>query len=231
LCVQVDGKTVLAGNSKLLDSAGISYPDTENPGTIVYVAVNGVYAGMIVMADEVKPDSAAAISQLKSMGIKNIAMFTGDTRHTSESIGQKAGVDSVYAELLPHEKLEKLAEIARDKNNKRPIVFVGDGINDAPVLARAEIGVAMGGVGSDAAIEAADIVLMTDEPSKLVTAMQIAKKTHGIVWQNIIFALGVKGVILALGALGIASMWEAVFGDVGVAVIAILNALRAMRAP
>ncbi|EGO63975.1 heavy metal translocating P-type ATPase [Acetonema longum] len=229
ILAQVDGKTVLAGNGSLLAAHGIAYPQEEVPGTIVYLAVDGAFAGYIVIADEVKPDSKQAIQRLRDIGVKRIVMLTGDSRAVGESIAREIGLDTVFAELLPHQKVEKLEAIEQEKTTKGKLVFVGDGINDAPVLARSDIGVAMGGVGSDAAIEAADVVLMTDEPSKLVAAIRIAQKTRRIVWQNIVFALGVKAVILALGAMGIATMWEAVFGDVGVAVIAILNAMRAME--
>ncbi|MHB8061670.1 MAG: heavy metal translocating P-type ATPase [Ruminiclostridium sp.] len=227
--VKVDGKTVLAGNSKLLDSENITYQKADTLGTVVYLAVDGAFAGSIVISDEIKPDSEQAIKALRTIGVKNIAMLTGDSKIVGEKIANEIGLDMVYADLLPHQKVDQLEILEEKKTTKGKLIFVGDGINDAPVLARSDIGIAMGGLGSDAAIEAADVVLMTDEPSKLVTAIRIAQKTRNIVWQNIIFALGVKAVILVLGALGIATMWEAVFGDVGVAVIAILNAMRAMR--
>jgi Cd2+/Zn2+-exporting ATPase len=197
---------------------------------VVHIAANGVYAGYIVIADTVKPDSKNAVSDLKALGVRNTAMLTGDVRAVGERIGLELGLDTVCSELLPHQKVEKLEDLFAAKTGKGALVFVGDGINDAPVLARADVGIAMGGVGSDAAIEAADVVLMTDEPSKIAKAIRIAQKTRVIVWQNIAFALGVKGVILALGALGAATMWQAVFGDVGVALLAVLNAMRAMRA-
>jgi Cd2+/Zn2+-exporting ATPase len=224
--VLVDGKTVLAGNGKLLEEAGISHAGVEVPGTVVYLAIDGAFAGYIVISDELKEDSKKAIADLKALGVKTIAMLTGDSRRVAEKIGEALGIDRVYAELLPHQKVEKLEELEQGPGK---LVFVGDGINDAPVLARADVGIAMGGVGSDAAIEAADVVLMTDEPSKIAEAIGIAKRTRTIIWQNIIFALGVKLVILVLGALGVATMWEAVFGDVGVAVIATLNAMRALK--
>jgi Cd2+/Zn2+-exporting ATPase len=227
--VQFDGKTVLAGNTKLLDAAHISYAKTDALGTVVYLAVDGIFAGYIVISDEIKSDSKQAISDLKTVGVKHIAMLTGDSKVVGDEIARALGLDSVYSELLPQQKVEQLEIIDKKKAAKSKLIFVGDGINDAPVLARSDIGIAMGGVGSDAAIEAADVVLMTDEPSKIVTAIRIAKKTRNIVRQNIVFALGVKAVILLLGAMGIATMWAAVFGDVGVAVIAILNAMRAMR--
>jgi Cd2+/Zn2+-exporting ATPase len=221
----VGGRIVLAGNSKLMDSAGLPYPKPETPGTVVYLAVGGVFAGHIIISDEVKNDSRRAVEELRALGVKTIAMFTGDSRAAAEKTGKECGIDRVYAELLPHQKVEKLEELEREGGGK--LVFVGDGINDAPVLARADVGIAMGGVGSDAAIEAADVVLMTDEPSKIAEAIGIAKRTKCIIWQNIVFALGVKAAILVLGALGKAAIWAAVFGDVGVAVIAILNAMRA----
>jgi Cd2+/Zn2+-exporting ATPase len=229
----VGGKEIYAGNSSLLDYAGINYTKPEDQtGTVVYIASDGAFAGYIIISDEIKPDSKAAIKRLKSAGIKKIAMFTGDSRFAGEKIGRMIGLSSVFAELLPHQKVEKFKEVKekeKNKSGKNNIIFVGDGINDAPILAAADIGIAMGGLGSDAAIEAADIVLMTDEPSKIADAIQIARKTKNIVMQNIIFALGVKVIILILGALGIATMWGAVFGDVGVSFIAILNAMRAMK--
>jgi Cd2+/Zn2+-exporting ATPase len=227
--VRLDGKTVLAGNDKLLEDAGIAHDKPEAIGTVVYMAINGVYAGYIVISDELKNDSKSAIAALKALGVKTIAIFTGDTRQAAEKTGKETGINTVYAELLPHQKVEILEELERKKTGPGKLLFVGDGINDAPVLSRADVGIAMGGVGSDAAIEAADVVLMTDEPSKIAEAIGIAKRTRTIVWQNIVFALGVKLAILVLGALGIATMWEAVFGDVGVAVIATVNAMRALK--
>jgi Cd2+/Zn2+-exporting ATPase len=227
--VRADGRLVLAGNGKLLDAAGIAYEKPDTPGTVVYLAVDGAFAGHVAISDELKSDSKRAVSELKSLGVKKTAMLTGDARAAGERLGAELGLDIVCADLLPHQKVEKLEELAGAKSGKGRLVFVGDGINDAPALARADIGIAMGGVGSDAAIEAADVVLMTDEPSKIADAIRIAKRTRRIVRQNILFALGVKAVILVLGAMGIATMWAAVFGDVGVALIAILNAMRAMR--
>jgi Cd2+/Zn2+-exporting ATPase len=193
------------------------------------VAIDKKYAGYIVISDEIKGDSKDAIRELKDLGIKKTVMLTGDTKRVAERVGKELGLDEVYSELLPTDKVEKLEEIDRAKSPKGKLVFVGDGINDAPVLARADIGIAMGGLGSDAAIEAADVVIMTDEPSKIATAIRIARKTQKIVWQNIVFAIGVKLLFLLMGAFGIATMWEAVFADVGVAIIAILNSLRAMK--
>ena len=229
--VKVDGKTVLAGNAGMMEDADIPFEVPDENGTVVFLAVDGAYAGYLVISDEIKPDSRKAISALKKAGVKTIAMLTGDNRAAAEKTAAELGIDTVYAGLLPAQKVERLELLDSRKPPKGKLLFVGDGINDAPVLARADIGVAMGGIGSDAAIEAADIVLMTDEPSKLVQALRIAAKTHRIVWQNIVFALAVKAVILVLAAFGIATMWEAVFGDVGVALIAVLNALRAMKDP
>ena len=229
LKAKINGKDVLAGNSKLMDTENISYKKAENVGTIIYIAVDKKYLGSIIISDEIKEDSIKAIENLKSMGIKKIVMLTGDNKDIASNIGKLLGVDEIYSELLPHEKVEKLEALDKEKSPKGKIVFVGDGINDAPVLARADVGIAMGGVGSDAAIEAADIVIMTDEPSKIAEAIKIAKKTKTIVMQNIIFALGVKVIILVLAVFGISTMWEAVFGDVGVALIAVLNSMRAMK--
>ncbi len=227
ISVTVNGKRVLAGNARLMESESIAFEAETEPGTVVYVAIDGQLAGYIVISDELRPDSAAAIQSLKKLGVKKTVMLTGDSRAAGEAAAAQLGLDAVYTGLLPHQKVEKLEEL--QSTGKGTLIFVGDGINDAPVLARADVGIAMGGAGSDAAIEAADVVLMTDEPRRLSTAIRIARKTRGIVIQNILFALGVKSVILVLGAFGIATMWEAVFGDVGVALIAILNATRAMR--
>lgn len=229
LKVRVDGKDILAGNAKLMDLEKIAIENEEKLGTVVYVAIDGKYAGNIVIADEIKEDSESAVFGMKKQGIKNIIMLTGDNKKIGENVAKKLGITKVFSELLPTQKVEKLEEVMIENGkNAGKVLFVGDGINDAPVLARADVGVAMGGVGSDAAIEAADVVIMNDEPSKIVTAIEIAKKTKTIVWQNIIFALAVKGIILIMGALGFATMWEAVFGDVGVALIAILNSMRTM---
>jgi len=227
--VNVGEKTILVGNIKLMDINKIIYEPAEALGTIVYVAVNGDFKGSIIISDEIKKDSKGAIKELKSIGIKKIVMLTGDNKEVGIKVANELGIDEVYAELLPHEKVEKLEIFDKQKSSKGKMIFVGDGINDAPVLARADIGVAMGGLGSDAAIEAADVVLMTDEPMKLVSAIKIAKRTNRIVWQNIIFAFGVKAIVLILGAGGLATMWEAVFADVGVALIAVLNAMRILN--
>ena len=223
------GKTVLAGNGKLMESAGIVFDKPDSVGTAVYLAVDGVFAGYIVIADELKRDAKEAIAALKAVGVRRTAMLMGDAAAAGEKTGRELGIDLVFSELLPQDKVERLENMFATKSGKGKILFIGDGINDAPVLARADVGIAMGGVGSDAAIEAADAVLMTDEPSKIADAIKIAKKTRAIVMQNIVFALSVKAVILVLGALGIATMWAAVFGDVGVALIAVLNAMRAMK--
>lgn len=227
--VKLDGKTVLAGNSKLMESEKIIWTPVNALGSIVYIAVDGQFAGHIVISDELKSDSRKAISDLKKLGVSQTAMLTGDSKAVGENIAHEIGLDAVYTELLPHQKVEQLERLDKNRKGKGKLVFVGDGINDAPVLARADIGIAMGALGSDAAIEAADVVLMTDEPSKIVSAIRVARKTKSIVWQNIIFAMGVKVIVLILAAGGIATMWEAVFGDVGVTVIAILNAMRAMK--
>ncbi|NFD75973.1 cadmium-translocating P-type ATPase [Clostridium botulinum] len=225
----INGNKVLAGNSKLMQKMDIPYFEGAVIGTVVHVAVNGKYAGYIVIADEIKNDSPSAIKDLKQMNIKNTVMLTGDSKVVGENVAKKLGLDMVYTELLPVDKVKKVEELFYQKSDNGKLAFVGDGINDAPVLARADIGIAMGGLGSDAAIEAADIVIMTDEPSKIATAMRISKRTLRIVRQNIVFALGVKALVLILGALGIANMWIAVFADVGVSVIAILNAMRVLN--
>ena len=227
--VLLDGMAVLAGNGKLMENRGIVFDGPEDMGTKVYIAVDGAYSGCIVISDEVKPDSRDAILGLKAKGVSRTVMLTGDNTTIAEKIASDLSIDEVYAQLLPHEKVDKLDAVDAAKRPKGTLAFVGDGINDAPVLARADIGIAMGSLGSDAAIEAADVVLMTDEPSMLVTALEISKATRRIVWQNIIFALGIKAVVLFLGAFGIATMWEAVFADVGVSLLAILNAMRLLR--
>lgn len=229
ILAKVGGKKILAGNSKLMIKENIIYQEVETLGTVVHVTVDKKYAGNIVISDAVKEDSADAIKGLKAVGVRTTVMLTGDRKSVGEKIGAQLGIDEIYTELLPADKVEKIESLEAKKSRKGKIVFVGDGINDAPVLARADIGMAMGGLGSDAAIEAADIVIMTDEPSKIVTAIKIAKRTRNIVMQNIVFALGVKAIFLALGAAGVATMWEAVFADMGVAIIAILNAMRVMN--
>lgn len=225
----IEGKTVLAGNSRLMKQMNISFQDNAPSGTVVHLSVNDIYAGYICIEDEIKPDSPKAIADLKAAGIKKTIMLTGDSNAVGRKVAAKLNLDQVYTELLPGDKVDQLEKLMHQRSEKGKLAFVGDGINDAPVLARADIGIAMGGLGSDAAIEAADIVIMTDEPSKIATAIKISKKTLRIVRQNIVFALAVKGIVLVLGALGFASMWSAVFADVGVSIIAILNAIRALN--
>ena len=226
----VDGEKIAAGNAKLMRKLGVAFAEPEDvAGTVVHVTKDGVYAGYILIADEVKADAAQAIRELKEAGIRQTVMLTGDSKRIGERVSAQLGLDQVYAELLPADKVAKVEELFTEKTLRGTLAFVGDGINDAPVLARADIGIAMGGLGSDAAIEAADIVIMTDEPSKIATAIRVSKKTLRIVKQNITFALLVKGAVLLLGALGIASMWAAIFADVGVAILAILNAIRMLN--
>ena len=225
----IDGKKVLAGNAKLMEREHIRYQPSGAIGTVIYLACDGKYSGSIVIEDEIKQDAPAAIRQLKSSGIRKTVMLTGDADAVGQKVSGRLGLDQAYTELLPADKVDRAEALLREKTEKGKLVFVGDGINDAPVLARADVGIAMGGLGSDAAIEAADVVLMTDEPSKIAAVMKIARKTIRIANQNIVFALGIKFLVLILGALGYANMWAAVFADVGVSVIAILNAIRAMR--
>lgn len=225
----VDGHVVLAGNEKLMDQMEISFLPTKEIGTTVYLAKDGKYAGYILIADTIKEDSYQAIKELKAVGVNQTVMLTGDRREVGEAVAHELGLDQVYAELLPADKVKKVEELLAHKATKEHLAFVGDGINDAPVLSRADIGIAMGSMGSDAAIEAADIVLMDDQPSKIATVVRIARRTLQIVKQNIVFALAVKVIVLLMGAAGAANMWEAVFADVGVSVIAILNAMRALK--
>jgi len=227
--VNINNHQFLAGNSKLMNLGNITFDKKENLGTAIYLAADGKYIGNILISDEVKEDSARAIKGMKENGVKEIVMLTGDNEAIGKNIAEKLGIDKVFTELLPNEKVEKLEEIYKTKSEKGKVAFVGDGINDAPVLARADLGIAMGGAGSDAAIEAADVVIMNDEPSKIVTAIKIAKKTKEIVWQNITVAFAIKIVVMALGLFGDATMWEAVFADVGVALLAVLNATRVLR--
>ena len=225
----VDEHVVMVGNDKLMAEHGSSWHECDLTGTVLHVAVDGVYAGHIVIADVVKDDAAQTIRDLHAAGVKKCVMLTGDRRDVAEAVAKKLGLDEVHAQLLPEDKVSAVERLLRLERGDGKLAFVGDGINDAPVLMRADIGIAMGAMGSDAAIEAADVVLMDDKPSNIARAMRVARKTMRIVWQNIVFAIGVKLLILVLAALGIANMWLAVFGDVGVAIIAILNAMRAMR--
>ena len=227
---QVDGKTVCAGNDKLMEEIGVKWHPCHHVGTTVHVAVEGKYIGHIVISDEVKPDAKEAIAALKAQGVKKTVMLTGDAKAVGESVAKDLGLDEAYTQLLPGDKVDRVEALLSEKSPKGKLAFVGDGINDAPVLSRADIGIAMGALGSDAAIEAADIVLMDDKPSKIAKAMEISQRTLRIVRQNIVFALAVKLLVLALTPFGIANMWEAVFADVGVMVIAILNASRALQA-
>ena len=229
IMVQYNNDNILAGNEKLMKSNNILYNEAKEVGTVVYIAVNGIYKGYLVISDEVKEDSKEAIKNLKDIGIKEVVMLTGDNKDVANKVATDLGIDTVYSSLLPNEKVEKVEKIYEGRNEKEKVAFVGDGINDAPVLARVDVGIAMGALGSDAAIEAADVVLMTDEPNKIYKAIEISKKTNKIVWQNIIFALGVKIVVMILGAGGMATMWEAIFADVGVALIAVLNAMRILK--
>ena len=226
----VDGRTVLAGNRKLMEESGIPCEDCERTGTIVHLAVDGAYAGHIVISDEVKPEAGEAIAALRAGGVKKTVMLTGDAKEVGEAVAKELGLDEVHSQLLPGDKVAQVERLLGETSRKGKLAFVGDGINDAPVLSRADVGIAMGGLGSDAAIEAADVVLMDDALEKLPAAIAIARRTLAIARQNIVFALAVKGAVLLLGAFGMANMWEAVFADVGVSVIAILNAMRALKA-
>ena len=225
----IDGKEALAGNAHLMEKFSINFEEVKEIGTIVYLAVDGVYMGHLLIADAIKEDAIESIAAMKNLGIKNIIMLTGDSKKVGEAVAKKLGITEVYSELLPQDKVTIFEEILSRKEKNEKVAFVGDGINDTPVLARSDIGIAMGGLGSDAAIEAADVVIMDDKISKIATAMQVAKDTRRIVWQNIFFALGVKGLFLIMGAFGVATMWEAVFADVGVTVIAVLNAMRILK--
>lgn len=228
--VKIDGKMVLAGNGKLMDEEGISYAECDSIGTVVYVAEDGRFLGSIVIADGIKDGVKDAIQRLKRAGVSKTVMLTGDRRNVAEAVAKEIGLDEVHAQLLPGDKVDAVESLMKFLPESKKLAFVGDGINDAPVLSRADVGIAMGSMGSDAAIEAADVVLMDDDPGKIADIVRISRKTMGIVMQNIVFALGVKFVVLAMGAFGVANMWEAVFADVGVSVIAILNAMRALKA-
>jgi len=230
ISVVKDGKTILAGNSKLMEKSGVAYKESSSTGTKVYVAHDGIFAGSIVISDEIKPDSQKAIAALKEKGVQKTVMLSGDNPDIANEIAGKLGIDEVHGGLLPQKKVEIVEKLNAQKSAKGKLIFVGDGINDAPVLAMADIGIVMGGIGSDAAIEAGDVVLMNDETSKLIEFMNIGKFTKKIVVQNIVFVLAVKAAFLLLGALGVASMWEAVFADVGVALLAVLNSMRILRA-
>lgn len=229
IIAKVDGNEVAAGNGKLMDQLGIGYKDCHKVGTIIHMAINGEYAGHIVISDVIKPHAKEALAELKKAGVKKTVMLTGDAKRVAEEVAGSLGIDEVYSELLPGDKVTKVEELLAAKSGKEKLAFVGDGINDAPVLTRADIGIAMGAMGSDAAIEAADVVLMDDDPMKISKAIKISRKCLGIVYQNIAFALIIKFVCLGLGAIGIANMWFAIFADVGVMVIAVLNAIRALR--
>ena len=225
---EIDGHTVLAGNSKLMKEMNVAYQECMSMGTVVYVAMDGIYCGYIVIADSIKDEAFEAIKNLKKVGVRRTIMLTGDKKEVGEAVAARLGLDEVHAELLPGDKVAKVEELLARQTGKHRLAFVGDGINDAPVLSRADVGIAMGSMGSDAAIEAADIVLMDDNPARIADVVRISRKTLSIVKQNIAFALGVKAVVLLMGAAGAANMWEAVFADVGVSVIAILNAMRAL---
>ena len=225
---KVDGKAVACGNARLMAKRSLTVPAVTEAGTIVHVAIDGKYAGYLLIADVVKPHSAQAIKGLKQAGVRKTVMLTGDAEPVAKAVSAELGLDEYHAGLLPGDKVDQIEKLLASKQLKENLAFVGDGVNDAPVLSRADIGIAMGALGSDAAIEAADVVLMDDDPAKIALAMRIARRTNGIVYQNIVFALGVKGICLILGALGIASMWTAIFADVGVMVIAVLNATRAL---
>ena len=229
VCARVDGREVLVGNAKLMAAHGVEAPACDVVGTILHVAADGRYLGHVVIADTVKDDAAQTIGDLHAAGVRRCVMLTGDREEVAAAVAAQLGLDEYHAQLLPADKVERVEALLADEEGHHKLAFVGDGINDAPVLTRADVGIAMGAMGSDAAIEAADVVLMDDKPSNIARAMRLARKTMGIVWQNIVFALAVKLVILVLAALGVANMWLAVFGDVGVAIIAILNAMRAMR--
>lgn len=229
ICGNLDNDEIVLGNIQIMRDEGVDVPDVQAAGTVIYVLKNGRYQGYLLIEDEIKKDSVAAIQQLKKMGVAQTVMLTGDRKNTARNVAQKLNLDKFYAELLPADKVRKFEELLDIKNSDGKVLFVGDGINDAPVLARSDIGVAMGGMGADAAIEAADVVIMTDEPSKIAKAVEISKKTLRLVHENVVFILAVKFAVLGLGAAGYASIWAAVFADVGVSVISILNAMRALR--
>ena len=225
----VDGHSVAAGNSRLMEELGISWQECRSVGTIVHMAVDGAYAGHIVISDVVKPDAREAIAALRRAGVRKTVMLTGDMQKVAAKVAEELGVDDFRAELLPADKVSEVERLLGEKGSGGCLAFVGDGINDAPVLSRADIGIAMGAMGSDAAIEAADVVLMDDDPMKIAKGIRISRKCLRIVYENIAFALGIKALCLVLGALGLANMWAAIFADVGVMVLAVLNAIRALR--
>ena len=229
ISVTIDDKNVLIGNEKLMEENKIQYTKSEDIGTILYIAVNNEYKGLIIISDEIKEDSLGLVKNLKNLGVKKTVMLTGDKKTVGEDVGEKLGLDEVYTELLPDGKVEKVESLMQEKSEKGKLIFVGDGINDSPVLAMSDIGIAMGALGSDAAIEAADVVIMTDEPSKIGDAISLSRKTMKIVKENIVFAIAIKVLVLVLTAIGLATMWEAVFADVGVSIIAIINALRMLK--
>ena len=229
IIAKVDGQDVAVGNIKLMKKLNISCQQCHSVGTVVHVAINNEYAGHILISDLMKPHAKEAIQALKKIGIKKTIMLTGDIKSVADQVAEELKIDAVYSDLLPSDKVDKVEEILQNKGNKEKVAFVGDGINDAPVLSRADIGIAMGALGSDAAIEAADVVLMDDDPLKIAKAIKISKKCIRIVYENIYFAIGVKVICLILGAIGIANMWIAIFADVGVMVLAVLNAIRALR--
>jgi Cd2+/Zn2+-exporting ATPase len=225
----VDGREVMAGNHKLMESQGIGYDICDEVGTVIYVAIDKQYAGYLLIADRLKESAKDAVAALRRAGVKRIVMLTGDRKEVADKVAKELGIKEVHSQLLPADKVEIVESLLNQKKEKEQLVFVGDGINDAPVLSRADIDIAMGAMGSDAAIEAADVVLMDDDPVKIPKAIKIARKSMRIVYQNIYFALGIKGICLILGAVGIANMWLAIFADVGVMVIAVLNAIRALN--
>ena len=229
VCAQVDGKKVFVGNMRLMQREQVQVLTEHKEGTVCYVAIDGVYGGCIVISDVIKPNAKEAIRGLKASGIKKTIMLTGDAKETALRVANEIGMDEVHSELLPADKVAQVERLLDEKGEKENLAFVGDGINDAPVLSRADIGIAMGAMGSDAAIEAADVVLMDDDPNKIALAMKISVRTLRIVHQNIIFALAIKAICLILGAIGIANMWVAIFADVGVMVLAVLNATRALK--
>ena len=229
ISVTIDGKQVLIGNEKLMDENNINYVKSQEVGTVMYIAVNNEFRGLIIISDEIKEDSLKLVQKLKKLGVRKTVMLTGDKKSVGESVAKKLGIDEVYTELLPDGKVKKVENLMKEKSEKGKLIFVGDGINDSPVLALSDIGIAMGALGSDAAIEAADVVIMTDEPSKIADSINLSRKTMKIVRENIIFAIFIKVLVLILTAIGLATMWEAVFADVGVSIIAIINALRMLK--